>query len=617
MNQNNKITGILLLLLYVCITTALLNANFIRPYNLQNLLRYISMFGVISIGAVFVIITGGIDLSMGSMVGLTGCIMTLTINDWGVLPAERNYAFIGKLLGSEMLLVGLGLGAWSSYESWRRKRGIAKRRLVTIFASGFAGVVLWIAAVAVGHIQMASWLTIPLCLALVMIVSVHLGLLHGVLITKLRLQPFVVTLCGLMCYRGLSRWLANDKPQGFLTTYDDSLRLLAIGKPCTANFVLLAAGIVIAAIGMVRMLFDLRNLRRPNWIWGLALLLVGGAMAVVGSSKYWNGWKMSYGDPIFSIAGVEIKTFGATVEKEARERPAELMKYAAYPFAVSVVSLLVISSLRTRSQKGGLGTWVRHVLLPPLLCTAGVVCLLLVKHWIGNEAVVFREVTWDKLSKFLCVCGAMALTMTGLYMWISSVARNGRVLERSLLLLTSVMAIMWLLSGTSIHNMNVQFPFFVMIVVAVLAGIFLRQTIFGRYLFALGCNEEATRYSGINTDRMIILAYVVCAACAGIGGILFTLDSNNVEPSAHGSFYELYAIAAAVLGGCSLRGGEGSIVGVILGASIMRVLFNAPNMIGVAQQLELFTMGIVILFGVITDEQLRRAAARRSRKLAA
>ena len=108
---------------------------------------------------------------------------------------------------------------------------------------------------------------------------------------------------------------------------------------------------------------------------------------------------------------------------------------------------------------------------------------------------------------------------------------------------------------------------------------------------------------------MKILAYVLCSVCAGIGAILFTLDSNNVEPSGHGSFYELYAIAAAVLGGCSLRGGEGSILGVLIGASILQMLYNAPDMIGIPSQLELFTIGMVIAVGVSADEIVKRITA--------
>ena len=100
------------------------------------------------------------------------------------------------------------------------------------------------------------------------------------------------------------------------------------------------------------------------------------------------------------------------------------------------------------------------------------------------------------------------------------------------------------------------YPFLVMLVIAVLAGVLLNFTVFGRYLLALGRNEQALRYSGINTDRMIIWAYVICSTLAGLGGILFSLDINSVQPSGYGNFYELYAIAAAVLGGCSLREGS-------------------------------------------------------------
>ena len=94
--------------------------------------------------------------------------------------------------------------------------------------------------------------------------------------------------------------------------------------------------------------------------------------------------------------------------------------------------------------------------------------------------------------------------------------------------------------------------------------------------------------------------------------ILFALDVNSVQPAGQGNFYELYAIAAAVLGGCSLRGGEGSILGVIIGAAVMRVLYNAINVLGIPTQLEFAIIGIVILTGVIADELIRRVAARRS-----
>ena len=130
-------------------------------------------------------------------------------------------------------------------------------------------------------------------------------------------------------------------------------------------------------------------------------------------------------------------------------------------------------------------------------------------------------------------------------------------------------------------------------------------------MMALGHSEEAARFSGINTDRMVILAYVIGAMTAGLGGLLFALDVNSVQPAVHGNFYELYAIAAAVLGGCSLRGGEGSILGVVIGAAVLRLLYNAINILGIPTQLEFAIIGAVILLGVMADEFVRRITVAR------
>ena len=94
--------------------------------------------------------------------------------------------------------------------------------------------------------------------------------------------------------------------------------------------------------------------------------------------------------------------------------------------------------------------------------------------------------------------------------------------------------------------------------------------------------------------------------------MIFMLDSNSVSPSQFGTFYELYAIAAVVLGGCSLRGGEANVIGVLLGASIMRILANAPDMINFPKELEYTILGLVILVGVIVDDRIRRNSARKA-----
>jgi ribose transport system permease protein len=146
---------------------------------------------------------------------------------------------------------------------------------------------------------------------------------------------------------------------------------------------------------------------------------------------------------------------------------------------------------------------------------------------------------------------------------------------------------------------------------ALLAAVFLNRTIYGRYLLALGSNPQAAAYSGIKTQRMTVLAYVISSGLAGLGGMLFVLDINSAQPVDFGNFYELYAIAAAVLGGCSLRGGEGSILGVLIGATLMQVLRNTITLVTTHNNVEFAIIGAVILLGVVADELTRRFAARR------
>jgi ribose transport system permease protein len=92
-----------------------------------------------------------------------------------------------------------------------------------------------------------------------------------------------------------------------------------------------------------------------------------------------------------------------------------------------------------------------------------------------------------------------------------------------------------------------------------------------------------------------------------IAAIFFAMYTRSISPSSHGSFYELYAIAAAVLGGCSLRGGEGSIIGIVLGAILLQVLQNLVNLLGIPSSLNFAVMGSVILIGVLADQQFSRS----------
>ncbi len=303
------------LLVVLCAVLAYLNPSFLAPVNLQNLSRLIGIYGIFSIGLGIVIITGGIDLSVGSVFALLGVLLSIFLVQWH-----------------------------------------------------------WPAAIAV--LAVAGITTL-------------LGAINGFLITKVKIQPFIVTLCGLLFYRGLARFVAND----------------------------------------------------------------------------------------------ETKGFGAAE---------------------------------------------------------------------GFET-------------------------------LQSVA-----------------------TGTLL---GIPTPFIILVIVAALMWVVLHRSVYGRYLFAVGKNETAARYSGINSDRIIASAYVLSGFLAGIAGVLLAFYTNSISPSSHGNFYELYGIAAAVLGGCSLRGGEGSIVGILIGTALLQILQNLVNLLGIPSSLNFAVMGAVILIGVIADQLLQQRRA--------
>lgn len=307
-----KELGIFILLVVLCVVTAGNNPKFLSAANLTNMANAIGLYGIFSLGLGLVIITGGIDLSVGSVFALTGVILSMALIEW----------------------------------HW-------------------------------------AW---PVAALAVLIIPMALGWIHGTLVTRMRLQPFIVTLCGLLLYRGIARYVADDGTKGFGSGENfATLREMAAGK-----------------------------------LWGIPM-----------------------------------------------------------PF--------------------------------------------------------------------------VALVVIGTILWV--------VLHRS---------------------------------------------VYGRYLMAVGRNEEAARFSGINTRRVITAAYVIAGLLTGISGILFAFYTNSVSPSNHGNFYELYGIAAAVLGGCSLRGGEGSILGIIIGTALLQVLQNLVNLLGIPSSLNFAVMGAVVLLGVMADQMLQR-----------
>ena len=313
-----KELGIFVLLIVLCVIVSVINPNFLLTINLQNLARQIGAFGIFSIGLGLVIMTGGIELSVGSLMALLGVLLSMMLIEWGF--------------------------------------GVA--------------------------------VAVLLCLGIAMVLT--LG--HGLLITRLNMQPFIVTLCGLLFYRGVARFITRDETKGFGTVAGlDFLRFLANGN----------------LFGMIPM-----------------------------------------------------------------------------PF----VLLIIISAI----------TWV--------------------------------------------------------------------VLHRS---------------------------------------------VYGRYLFATGRNPEAARYAGIDTKNIITLTYMISGILTAISGIIFAFYTNSVSPANHGNAYELYGIAAAVLGGCSLRGGEGSVIGILIGTALLQVLRNLVNLLGIPSSLDFAVMGAVILLGVMADQIFTERRIRR------
>jgi len=329
--MKKNIIGIFALLVVIFVITAIINPKFLNAYNMQNLIKWSSLYAVMSIGVAMVIITGGIDLSIGSVVGLVAVVLAFCLKIHGLDP----------------------------------------------------------------------WVSIGIALGL----SLLIGLVHGLLVTKAGIQPFVVTLCGLLVYRSMGRWITDNQ-----------------------------------SVGPVPLEGDKGYLSLEE-ILGLDFIFSG---------------KIPLGD-----------------------------------------------------------------------------------------------------------------------------------------------------------SFNLPTPFIFLVVLGIAGAVFLRKTIWGRYLYALGNNEDGAKYSGINTDKMKIIAYVLCSFCAGLAGLLFAFELDSVQPAQTGEFYELYAIAAAVLGGCSLRGGEGSILGVVIAAAVIRLIYNSINMVGISTHLEFGILGMVILFGVIGDEVLKKTMAKK------
>jgi len=174
---------------------------------------------------------------------------------------------------------------------------------------------------------------------------------------------------------------------------------------------------------------------------------------------------------------------------------------------------------------------------------------------------------------------------------------------------TGIDGLKYLSSG---NFLGIPMPFVFTVFIGIVLWVLVHRCVYGRHLMAVGKNEDAARYAGINTKRIITSAYILSGLLAGVAAVFVAFYTNSISPSTHGNNYELYGIAAAVLGGCSLRGGEGSVLGILLGTVLLQVLQNLVNMLGIPTSLNFAVMGAVILIGATVDLLLSRRSAKRA-----
>lgn len=209
-----------------------------------------------------------------------------------------------------------------------------------------------------------------------------------------------------------------------------------------------------------------------------------------------------------------------------------------------------------------------------------------------------------------CVMGAVCGVINGLLMTLAKlppfIGTLGTMsMGRGLAL--------YLTGGRSISGFSSSFVFIgngsimgipvlviIMLLTFIVCAFVLRYTRAGRYIYAIGGNSEASRLTGINVNKYIMMVYTVCGLTAGIGAIMLTARLNSAQPIA-GDKYEMDAIAATVIGGTSQKGGEGTLSGTLIGALIIAVLRNGLNLLSVSSYIQQIVIGAVIILAVMLD----------------
>jgi ribose transport system permease protein len=155
------------------------------------------------------------------------------------------------------------------------------------------------------------------------------------------------------------------------------------------------------------------------------------------------------------------------------------------------------------------------------------------------------------------------------------------------------------------HFLGIPLPFLLAAVVAGLTEVLLAFTRFGRHIYAVGGNREAARLSGVSVHRVLLWVFILCGLTAGIGGVVETARLSIGQPTG-GQLYELHAIAAAVIGGASLAGGRGSVLGTVLGALLMAVIRNGSDLLNIPYEWQQVILGCLVVGAVLLDQWRRR-----------
>lgn len=248
-----------------------------------------------------------------------------------------------------------------------------------------------------------------------------------------------------------------------------------------------------------------------------------------------------------------------------------------------------------------------------LLALSAVVCTLLIRNFAGAEQAGATGMVLCSLAA-IGACGAVGSfsgAMVTLFNIPSFIATLAMMLVASGLAFTAAQgqsiyqvpdSFIWLGRGSSLGLPNAVL---LMLLLYAMAHVVMTRTVLGRYLYAVGGNAEAARLSGVPVKKVLLFAYTACGALAGLGGVVMASQLKSGSPT-YGQMYELYVIAAVVVGGTSLSGGEGKVLGTLIGAFIIAVIQNGMNLTGVESYTQKVVLGLVILGAVLLDILKRR-----------